>query len=456
MKGGFKKIRVEIIYSALVMMLIPGVLVLNTVMFSRAVQKNFDTELRRKADLANTIFGVSISQDIKDKNYSAISTTVTEIIKQRPDLSNVEVVIQDGKQWRVVASSVSSRENFNTNNIQYDIVKDHKQAVATLVDIQTPDGKPTQAWYVVSPIISDKEVVAVSAVNVSTADAQEVITSSLNRAFLVLLASIVVVVLLLLNHYRFVGYAQLLDKQRELNQLMSDFLSVATHELKAPMAVIKGNINNIEDGVFGPVPETISSQLKAIEQQTDRLAGLINDLLNVSRIEQGKISYTITSVDLSETIKGIVNFYHDKAASKGITVHYDQTTAVPVMVDAGRAQEIFTNLIDNAVKYTVEAKDVFITHEVVKGTVITRVRDGGIGINTDEQKRLFQRFYRVQNDQTAHIGGTGLGLWIIKKYIDAMGGKIEVSSMKDAGTEFAVTFPSGNVDQQPIEPTLHS
>lgn len=445
MKDKYKKLKFEIVYSAFVMMLIPGILVANTLLFSQAIQKNFDTELRRKADLTNSVFGEAIKQNLADKNYAAITKTVDSIKKLRPDLTNIEIVIPDKDQWRVVASSVDDRDNSNTDNVQYGIVKSRKQAVATLVDIKTPDGKPAQAWYVVSPIITDDGVViGVNAVNVSTADAQSIITSSLNRAFIVLIISIAVVILLLLNHYKFVGYAQLLDKQRELNQLMSDFLSVATHELKAPMAVIKGNINNIEDGIFGAVPEGISPQLKAIEQQTDRLNNLINDLLNVSRIEQGKITYTIETVDLTKTISEIAAFYRDKAAAKGITIHYEPTSPMNVRADAGRVQEIFTNLIDNAVKYTVVAKDVYISHEVSAGMIMTRVRDGGIGINADEQKRLFQRFYRVQNEQTSHIGGTGLGLWIIKKYIDAMGGKVEVSSMKDAGTEFAVSLPPAN------------
>ena len=437
----YKKLRIEILYSVFVMVLVPGVLVLNTVMFSRAMQKDFDRELRQKADLVNSIFGESIRPDIVSKDYARLSKTVGRITAARPDVSGVEIVVPDESEWRVVSSSTADRENKNTDNIQYNIVSGKKQAVATLVDIKTPDGKPAQAWYVVSPIVQDDKVIAVAAINVSTADAQEAISASLRQAFIVLIVSVTVVILLLLNHYRFVGYAQLLDKQRELNQLMSDFLSVATHELKAPMAVIKGNINNIEDGIFGEVPEKISPQLRAMEQQTDRLAGLINDLLNVSRIEQGKITYTIENVDLSKTLADIVAFYHDKSTSKGINIHYEQKTPMNVMVDAGRAQEIFTNLIDNAVKYTVEARDVFITHEVVKGMVVTRVRDGGIGIDAEEQKRLFQRFYRVQNEKTSSIGGTGLGLWIIKKYIDAMGGKIEVSSMKDAGTEFSVYLP---------------
>lgn len=443
----YKNLKFEILYSVLVMVLVPAVLVLNTVLFSNGMQKSFDTELRRKADLANTIFGESIAPDIAREDYVRLSDTVGRIVEDRPDLSNIEVVVPDqDSKWRVVASSDTTRENKNTENIQYDIVSSRKQAVATLVDIKTPDGKPAQAWYVVSPIITSDKVVAVAALNASTADAEEVISGTLRSAFVVLIVSVTFVVLLLLNHYRFVGYAQLLDKQRELNQLMSDFLSVATHELKAPMAVIKGNINNIEDGVFGAVPETISPQLKAIEQQTDRLNNLINDLLNVSRVEQGKITYNIESVDLKKTIGDMVAFYHDKSTAKGITIHYDQEPSVFAQVDPGRAQEIFTNLIDNAVKYTVEAKDVYITHEVQKSMLITRVRDGGIGIDPEEQKRLFQRFYRVQNEKTQSIGGTGLGLWIIKKYIEAMGGSIAVSSMKDAGTEFTVSLPLGQTN----------
>lgn len=458
-KLSLKKIKLELVYSVFVMIAIPSILVVNTVIITRSIQKNTDTELRRKADIVNSVFAKSLSSHLERQDYDAVQSTTEAILKTRPDLSKLEIVIPDNEQWRVIASSDASRVNKNTENVQYSLVKSQRRAVATLVSSQDADGRDIQAWYVVTPIISGDAFLGIVGLEVSTADAQELIDSSLRKAFFILLISIVTVVLLLINHYKFVGYAQLLDKQRELNQLMSDFLSVATHELKAPLTVIKGMVSNIEDGLFGPINLSAMEQLSQVEQQTDRLTLLITDLLNVSRIEQGKITYNIEQVDVSKVMSGIIEFYGDKAKDKNITIHYEPTEGVNTQVyaDSGGVQEIFTNLIDNAVKYTIEANDIHITHELSpKGMLVTHVRDGGIGMSPDEQKRLFQRFYRIKNDKTAQINGTGLGLWIIKKYIENMGGNIQVSSMQAAGTVFSVSLPTSEPKKRQATPASSS
>jgi signal transduction histidine kinase len=116
-----------------------------------------------------------------------------------------------------------------------------------------------------------------------------------------------------------------------------------------------------------------------------------------------------------------------------------------VRADAGRVQEIFTNLIDNAVKYTASGT-ITIKHHTEKQYLVTSVRDTGNGISAEHRERLFQRFYRVQTEETKGISGTGLGLWIIKQYIEHMGGKIEVDSLVGSGTEFIVYLPLGSND----------
>lgn len=113
-KGGYRKLKLELIYSAFVMVLVPATLVINTVLLTNAMQSNLDTELRRKADLINTVFGESLKASIQSKDYAAVTRAVDSIAVSRPDLSNIEVVVKDGNEWRLVASSVEGRENFNT------------------------------------------------------------------------------------------------------------------------------------------------------------------------------------------------------------------------------------------------------------------------------------------------------------------------------------------------------
>jgi signal transduction histidine kinase len=148
-------------------------------------------------------------------------------------------------------------------------------------------------------------------------------------------------------------------------------------------------------------------------------------------------------VDATAIIEMLVKQYENIASEKGITVVYEKP-AQPIMMfaDAGRVQEIMTNLIDNAVKYSMSGT--VTVHHAEKGKLVaTKIRDTGIGMTAEERSRLFQRFYRIKNDQTKSISGTGLGLWIIKQYIEKMGGSIEVDSLPGVGTEFTVWLQKG-------------
>ena len=255
-----------------------------------------------------------------------------------------------------------------------------------------------------------------------------------------MIASIIVIFGLLFRHFRLIGYVQLLAKQRELNQTMGDFLSVATHELKAPTSIIKGYLSNVMDGLHGPINDDVRAQLQTSFAQTDRLNSLVQDLLNVSRIEQGRIEYTYSAVDSVKLLSIITENYKVLAKEKGLDIIYQPAQNIPLIhADEGRLQEIFTNLIDNGVKYTATGS-VTVTQTATKDSVITSIKDTGFGIGPEEKKRLFQRFYRIKNEHTEKISGTGLGLWIIKQYITSMGGTIEVESMQGAGSNFIVSM----------------
>ncbi|QQR52387.1 HAMP domain-containing histidine kinase [bacterium] len=293
----------------------------------------------------------------------------------------------------------------------------------------------------VSPVIENEIVKAVVVSDVSSQRTDGLIGTTLMRSLGIVMATVVLIVLLLLNHFRFVQYAMLFRRMKEVDQLKNDFLSVATHELRAPMTVIKGSIENLEDGITGTVDEKGRHVLKVIYGETERLNNLVTDLLNVSRLEQGRITYTFETVDLRETSQNIVDEFTAKAQQKGLTITYQQPpTPELISADKGRIIEVLTNLVDNAVKYS-QKGSVIVTHKSTANQVVLSVRDTGIGMAAPDRERLFSRFYRIQNDDTKGIPGTGLGLWIIKQYIEAMRGTISVDSMVGVGTEFEVQFP---------------
>lgn len=440
--------RLEFYYSIFILVIVPVLIITNTLLLVVNVRRSFDTELRRKADLANTIISTVISDKLDDS--ASIQTIIAKISKEKPELKRV-IVAQPSvgtNQFRVIAANDVSAIGKNVSSLQFAIVFSRSQSVAQLTK---DSGDDSRVWSVVSPVRNSKnQVQAVLSTDVSLLQADALINNVLLKSFGIMLVTMLVVILLLLNHFRFVQYAVLFRKLKEVDQLKNDFLSVASHELKTPMAVIKGSIENLMDGLTGKVDDKGKETLVGISHETDRLNNLVSDLLNVSRLEQGKVSYDIKPVDLCPLIQRIIVQLNPKAQSKHIVLKYEQNGAVVVLVDEGRAIEIMTNLIDNAIKYSTQG-EVKITHKFLADKIATSVRDSGIGMSADEREKLFTRFYRIKNNSTRGIAGTGLGLWIVKQYVENMRGTIHVESLEGVGSEFVITFPCASPEiKEPV------
>lgn len=438
-----KREKREIIYSIGILIMVPLLVITNTVLLVRSTREAFNKELMRKADLVNAVVAESARANIESGQYTTIASTMSALEKIQPSLRGLTLVKEGSDQTlHIIAKSSTATGELSVGaKMQVQIATERKTPVAKFVNVSY-GGRTAQAWNVATPLMDDTgNVIAVISSNVLTTDADEAINRAYGISFMVLAVVLVVIMGLLFRHFRLVGYAQLLAKQREVNQTMSDFLSVATHELKAPTSIIKGYLSNIMDGTFGPVEPRIMQQLQTAFSQTDRLNELVRDLLNVSRLEQGRVAYSITNVNTVEIINMIVQNYQLAAHEKDLKLTAQLSAETPmVRGDAGRLQEVFTNLIDNAIKYT-EFGEVTVTQVVEGNLLVTKVQDTGFGMSTEARKRLFQRFYRIKTEQTQQIGGTGLGLWIIKHYIEDMGGTIEVESIEGTGSSFIVSMP---------------
>lgn len=438
-----KKEKLEIIYTIGVILAIPALVTLNTILLVRSTRSAFNNELRRKADLVNAVIAESAATNLKAGNFDLLGNSLQHLEISQPAITGTRIIRQTNGTPNVVARATSASDQLDIGTkLQIQIAYERKLPIAKLVNLIN-NGQKAQAWNVITPAVDSttKEVIAVVSTNILTTDAQEAIDKAFATSFLVLIVSIIVIIALLFRHFRLVGNIQLLARQREINQTMSDFLSVATHELKAPASIIKGYVSNVMDGMYGPINDEINDQLKTAVGQTDRLNGLVQDLLNVSRIEQGRVEYTYSAVDSTKLLAMIYENYKIFAVKKGLVLKLETNAPMPlVKADEGRLQEVFTNIIDNAIKYTAKGT-VTISQRSDHTGVLTTIKDTGFGLSAEARKRLFQRFYRVKTEETKGIGGTGLGLWIIKQYITAMDGKIDVESMEGAGSAFIVTMP---------------
>lgn len=432
----FSRQRLEFWYSLAVLLIIPLLIALNTLWLTIGLRSNFDAQLRSKANLANEVAGVGLAGQLN--NPPAAQKTIDGIAGRRDDIRSLVLISASGGQTpEVIAASDKKLVGQAAQDQQIAVVLGTGQAIAREIK-----SGAERLQHVVTPLTdnSGKTVGALSS-NVSSQAADAAIGSLLVRSLVVMAATIAVVILLLGNHFRFVEYAMLFRKLKELDQLKSDFLSVASHELKAPMTIIKGTIENINDGLLGEVSPKAKQSLGTVYEETDRLNNLVNDLLNVSRIEQGRISYKIEPVDISALTGRLVEQNRGRALKKGLQLTH-QLPAQPAMVlaDKDRVGEIMTNLIDNAIKYSHQGS-IAISYKEADGKLRVSVRDTGIGMNAAEREKLFTRFYRVKNQKTSNISGTGLGLWIIQQYCQAMGGNIYVDSLEGVGSEFTVELP---------------
>ncbi|NPV58982.1 MAG: GAF domain-containing protein [Actinobacteria bacterium] len=228
----------------------------------------------------------------------------------------------------------------------------------------------------------------------------------------------------------------------ELDRMKSDFISIVSHELKTPLTSIKGFVRLLSAGRVGPVNEKQLHYLEIVTQQTESLTELINDLLDLSRIESGVMEVRREPVRLREVIREVLQGLENMAREKGVVLGESVPDGMPaVSGDAYRIAQIFTNLIHNAVKFTPPGGEVRVEGEWDAERCRIRVRDTGMGIPAQDLERIFDKFYQVDSSSTRQQSGTGLGLCITRQLVAAHGGEIGVESELGKGSIFTVTLP---------------
>lgn len=228
--------------------------------------------------------------------------------------------------------------------------------------------------------------------------------------------------------------------QKEHERLQRDFVSMAAHELRSPLTAIKGFARTLRLKADRLSPERREQYLEMINDQSDRLARLVEDLMQVARIDAGRVVLEPEELDIGVLVKELVEQFHDKWRGRRISVA--ATGGLPVTAgDSHRLEEILINLIDNAVKYSPAQQPITVDIDAGDGELRVSVKDRGIGIPRHEQKNLFKKFSRVSSEATADIPGTGLGLYIAKGLIEAHGGRVWVESEPGNGSTFTFTLP---------------
>jgi len=233
-----------------------------------------------------------------------------------------------------------------------------------------------------------------------------------------------------------------ISQLKALDRMKSQFVSMVSHDLKSPLAAIEGYLDVILAGSAGDDPARIRQMLERCKDRAQSLQALIRDLLDLTSLESGKISRHLEPLNLGEIVEGCVDLLRVTAEEKDIRLVVDAPEGLPaVEVDAREMEQVLTNLIGNGIKYNRPGGEVRVSLGAEGDWVRVDVADTGIGMAAEDASRIFDEFYRVRSEETSKISGTGLGLTIVKKIIDAHFGQIEVASEPGKGSTFTVRLP---------------
>ncbi len=250
--------------------------------------------------------------------------------------------------------------------------------------------------------------------------------------------------------------AEIERQNRELriaSQLKSEFLANMSHELRTPLTIILGFTNTVLRGAQGPLSGEQNDSLKRVYENARQLLGLINDILDLSKIEAGQMEVEPAPFELSPTLHAIMDNFQNLAKSKNLNLRIDLAANLPARMnsDETRVRQVVMNLVSNAVKFTDHGEVVLSARAVGSNSVEIEVRDTGPGIDHEDLPKIFDQFRQLDGRTTRRAGGTGLGLSIVKKLVELLGGTLDVRSQVGQGSTFLVRLPV-KAKAGPIEP----
>jgi len=234
-----------------------------------------------------------------------------------------------------------------------------------------------------------------------------------------------------------------LEEVKKISKRKTDFISSVSHELRTPLTSVKGYASILLAGKLGKLPVEAQERLEKINRHSDELVHLVNDLLDIARIESGKVTMQKEPVDLRKTAEGVADLLAVEMKEKNINFQIDiPDEAKDTVADLGQVKRVFINLINNALKFTPEKGKISVSSQKTGEYIQIDINDNGCGIPAEALEAIFEEFYRVENTINEQVKGTGLGLSLVKHIVEAHAGKIWVKSKAGRGSTFSFTLPA--------------
>ena len=428
----------SITYSLVLVFLIPVAFFINTYLINSSYEADINKITQKKAVLVEEIITKSFSDSLKDE--TKIQAIIDGIVTEDSEIIEITVSkpLEDG-QFEVVASN--QRDLVGTkqeNELRQNILAWSTQEGIAFLD-QKDGGR---FWRVTKAIYgSGDEKIGLMSISLSLAGTDNLINKTIYRSYWVLILTIVIVLLFVSNQAKLFGYALTVTKLKELDKMKDMFISMASHELRSPLGAIKGYLDFLKEKKEVLADGEAKQYVDNITISVDRLNGLVSDMLEVSRLEGNRMPMKIESVDVNKVIGESIEEIKSQAIQKGLALSFEPVENNSfVLADGNRLKQVLINLIGNSIKYTPQGSVTVSVGLKDKELGIT-IADTGIGISSEDQANLFGKFYRIQNDKTKNITGTGLGLWITAEIVRRMNGRISVESIEGVGSHFTVYLP---------------
>ncbi len=431
----------SILFSFVLLVLIPLALFIQTTFVVRTFERNIDFILQEKALALGRMVGAIADDYVEDKEE--LQRRIFLLAEENPDFHALRLIAKDvNGEFTVIASKDPSQIGERiVDDTSLLLASGKNQAFA--YESKDSFGR---FWNVVIPFGGAAHYGLIT-LSLSLASSDAIILQSIRWSYVLLFGFILLVLFLVVQHTRLFQYVFISTKLQEIDEMKDQFIRMAIHELQAPMVNVRSYLYVLRDEIRKVVAEERAPELyRDIFRgilSAERLILLIQDMLQVSRIERGILDLTPSKVQPEDLLQQLVEEFKNKAEAKGLALEYRPKIGEYLLyINANRLGEVIGNLIDNAIKYTRSGKIAVNTSlDESRRLYFINVEDSGIGISAEEQVKLFSKFYRVRNKETQDISGTGLGLWIAKTLTEAMRGKILVESVRGSGSRFSVAFP---------------
>lgn len=290
-----------------------------------------------------------------------------------------------------------------------------------------------------APIFENEKVVAVLGIDIEVSDFQVIVRATLIP--FVLLSSVLLTILLILTIILSRIWNARVELVKEIDRQKDDLLSIVSHQLATPVSSIKWYLEMMKDGDLGPLNKEQIEHVSSMQSATSNLADLVSMILDVSRIQLGRMHIEKQELDLATFLKEILEIIEPKALEKKVTFNKKLPAVFPkAKLDKRYTHMTIENLLSNAIKYTPEGGSVNLNVEIKGKTIYCSVKDTGCGIPKDEQSKIFGKLFRASNVRNA-VDGNGFGLYVAKGAVEAQGGKIWFESIEGKGTTFFIELP---------------